>query len=503
MSDVKSNEADGYLRSMSVRRNTLYNLAGATVPIVLALVTVPLYLRVIGTARYGVLAIVWLILSYFGTFDLGLSRAAANRIAQMRHGPATEREQVFWTACLLNSGIGAAAGLGLYVAGGQMLEHWFRMSGSLHAEAARALPWMAIAVPIATVTAALTGTLEGLQRFSTVNVIQSVGTALFQTVPLVTAYAVGPQLQYVIPAAVIARLVTALPLFSAVRRALPLTGPPRMHAGYARQLIAYGSWVAVTNLVGPILHVFDRFLVGIVLGASAVAYYVVPFQLVNRSQIVPGALSRALFPHLSVVDSAEARAVSIDAVVTLAAIMTPLTIIGLLVIAPFLRLWVGSTFASHAIPVGEILLFGIWINGLAFVPFALLQARGRPDVVAKFHLLEVVPFLLILWFALTRIGIAGAATAWTLRVTIDAALLFIAADLPLAAAKPLVPGAALIAATALCLHLFPSPTALPRLYLGGLLLLLSCAWSILISAHVRQMVSRLWRHPNAIRGDQS
>ena len=488
---------------MSVRRNTLYNLAGATVPIVLALVTVPLYLREIGTARYGVLAIVWLILSYFGTFDLGLSRAAANRIAQLRHGAAAEREGVFWTACLLNSAIGAVAGLGLYFAGAQLLKHWFPMSGPLYAEATRALPWMAVAVPIATVTAAFTGALEGLQRFSTVNVIQSVGTALFQAAPLVTAYTAGPQLQYVIPAAVIARLVTAAPLFIAVKKALPLTGPPRLHAGYARQLFAYGSWVAITNIVGPILHVFDRFLVGIVLGASAVAYYVVPFQLVNRSQIVPGALSRALFPHLSVVDSAEARKVSIDAIVTLAAVMTPLTVIGLLVIAPFLRLWVGSTFASHAAPVGEILLLGIWINGLAFVPFALLQARGRPDIVAKFHLLEVVPFLLLLWFALNRMGIIGAATAWTLRVTVDAALLFIAVDLPLAAAKPLAPSAGLIAATALCLRLLPNPLDATRLCLGGFLLLLSCIWSILISAHIRQIATRLLRHPKTIGGDQT
>ena len=488
---------------MSVRRNTLYNLAGATIPIVLALVTVPLYLREIGTARYGVLAIVWLILSYFGTFDLGLSRAAANRIAQLHHGVAAEREEVFWTACLLNSAIGAAVGFVLYFLGGQLLEHWFPRSAPLYTEATRALPWMAVAVPIATVTAALTGALEGLQRFSTVNVIQSVGTALFQAVPLVTAYTVGPQLQYVIPAAVITRLFTALPLFSAVKSALPLTGPPRLHAGYARQLFAYGSWVAITNLVGPILHVFDRFLVGIVLGASAVAYYVVPFQLVNRSQVVPGALSRALFPHLSVLNSDEARKISIDAIVTLAAVMTPLTIIGLLIIAPFLRLWVGSAFASHAAPVGEILLLGIWINGLAFVPFALLQARGRPDIVAKFHLLEVVPFLLLLWFALTRIGIAGAAAAWTLRVTVDAALLFVAAGLPLATAKPLAPTAALIAATALCVCLLPNPLDATRLYLGGFLLLLSCAWSFLISAHIRQVVSRFLRHSKIIRGDQT
>ena len=100
-------------------------------------------------------------------------------------------------------------------------------------------------------------------------------------------------------------------------------------------------------------------------------------------------------------------------------------------------------------------------------------------------------------------GIIGAATAWTLRVTVDAALLFIAVDLPLAAAKPLAPSAGLIAATALCLRLLPNPLDATRLCLGGFLLLLSCIWSFLISAHIRQIATRLLRHPKTIGGDQT
>lgn len=489
-------------KHMSVRRNTFYNLAGAAVPIVLALVTVPLYLRQIGAARYGVLAIVWLILSYFGSFDLGLSRAAANRIAQLQNAAAVEREQVFWTACLLNTGLGGIAGLAFYVGGDKILEYWFKMSDPIHTEALLALPWMAAAIPIATVTAALTGTLEGMQRFSTVNAIQSLGTALFQIVPLLTAFFVGPELQYVIPAAVIARLLTALPLLGAVKSALPLSGRPHLHTGNARKLFAYGGWVAITNIVGPILHGFDRFFVGIVLGASAVAYYVVPFQLVTRSQIVPGALSRALFPHLSVIGPEEAKKAAIDAILTLSALMTPLTILGLLVISPFLRLWVGSAFASHAISVAEILLVGIWINGLAFVPFALLQARGRPDIVAKFHLLEVVPFLLVLWFALNRIGVAGAAVAWALRVGVDAVLLFMAADLPIATAQPLVPSAGLIGATALCVYFLPDPLSPGRLCVGVFLLIISCVWALQVSSHLRRAILGVLRRTGIFRGDQ-
>jgi O-antigen/teichoic acid export membrane protein len=475
---------------MTVARNTLYNLAGATVSLGTALVTVPLYLSRIGVPRYGVLSIVWVLLGYFGIFDLGLSRAASNKIARLRSAEAIDREEVFWTACLLNAALGIAGGALVYIAGTTILTHWYTIGNRFHLEVAAILPWVAAAIPVATVSAVLTGTLEGLERFRAVNIIQSAGTILFQVMPLLAAFLLRPNLNTIIPVAVVVRILTALPLAVAVKRAVPLTQQPQLRRTHIPDLFSYGAWVVLSNAVSPILSTFDRLLIGVTIGAADVSYYAVPFRLVNRLQFIPSALSRSLFPHLSSIDHEQSRHAAQEWTLTLAAIMTPLVVFGLLLVRPFLRVWLGITFAEHAAPVGEILLIGIWINSLAFVPFAFLQATGRPDVVAKFHVLELLPFLAILWVAVKHFGIVGAAAAWTLRVTIDALLLFFASLMHWKIAKHMSLGAALVVSTWLCVDLLQSITSDTRILLGIALATISCAWSLSSSMRLRKLLLR-------------
>ena len=134
---------------MSVSRNATYNLIGAALPILLALVTVPIYLKLVGPDRYGVLAIAWLLLGYFGLFDLGLGRATTYNIAALKDATAQERADVFWTAILTNIVMGALGALVLWAVSQFFFDQIFKVDPRLRPEIMASIPYLALAVPIA------------------------------------------------------------------------------------------------------------------------------------------------------------------------------------------------------------------------------------------------------------------------------------------------------------------------------------------------------------------
>ena len=407
-----------------IARSTLINLAGAAVPAALLLITVPIYLHLIGEARYGVLAIVWLLLGYFGVFDLGFGRAVANRIAALHDATAAERQGIFWTGLAISAVAGLIGGAILYLLGDWLFAHVLDIHGALRTEAENAMPWLASALPLAVIISLLAGALEGRQAFLALNGAQIFGTVLYQLFPLVVAYAGWVTLPYLIAAAIVGRLLSALLLFALSYRHVPLSPRPRFALNQVRSLLHYGGWITVTGLAGPLLTVFDRFLIGAEVGMVAVTAYTVPYNLVMRLSILPGSLQTALFPRFAMVDPAEAKVLAARAVLSIGAIMAPIVVMGLLLVKPFLILWVGAALAEKTAPVGQILLVGIWINTLGIIPFTYLQGRGRPDLPAKFHVVELLPYFAILWVLIDRLGVPGAAWAWDLRVLADTLLLF-------------------------------------------------------------------------------
>ncbi len=473
---------------MSVGRHTIYNLVGSIAPILVMVLTVPAYLHLVGNTRYGVLALVWMFLGYFGIFDPGIGRAASYHIARLHNGPAKDREDVFWTAMVINLGFGLVGGIILYLMAWPLFVSAFKMPEAMDGEVIASLPWLAASIPVSIVGSVLGGVLQAREWFGVSNAVNVVNGVLSQIVPLVVAYFHGPDLTWLIPAILVTRAVGVLPIFLSITKALPLGSGGGFNPALLKTLFSYGGWITISNLLNPLLTSMDRMLIGSVLNTDAVAFYSVSYNLVGKVSIFPAAFITSLFPKLSRGNTEDAVHLASDAVIELAAVMTPLILMGIIALPIFMRLWVGLDFSEHAAPIGMILLLGMWVNGLACIPYGHLQARNRPDIVAKCHAVEIVPFLGLLWLGLHFYGLIGAALATTLRVTVDALLLF-AFWGKLRGWHRVLPGAVLILIAPFCA---PAVITSPMIGVASILVALSFLWSWSVAPSLRgAIISRI------------
>ena len=92
-----------------------------------------------------------------------------------------------------------------------------------------------------------------------------------------------------------------------------------------------------------------------------------------------------------------------------------------------LTLWMGAAFGDNSARAMQVLAFALVVGAISFLPYQFLQAVHRPDLTAKFHILELVVHIPLCFILIGLFGLTGAALAWVLRVTLDFALLVVAA----------------------------------------------------------------------------
>jgi len=428
----------------SVGRNTIINVGGSFAQLAVAFVVTPLYLHRIGADRYGILAIVWIFIGYFGLFDLGLGQATTALVAKLRR-PA-HRSSLFWTALTINGGLGLIGGALVFAAGSVFFPH-AKMPPELLPEVTAALPWLAGSVLVAVISSVIGGSVAGRELFFALSTCSFVGMTAFLVVPLLVAFAFGPDLRLLIPAAILSRIAGTIPLAFVAWRFVPL-GAPRFERRWLRPLFSFGGWATVSNVAIQVVGSLDRLVIVAISGTAAVTYYTVPFNLASRILVIPGAVLSATFPRFSKLRGDETDELARRALLAMSTVMTPLVVLGIVGMKFFLLHWLGPSLANASAPAGQAILAGAWVNGMSYIPYARLSGKRRVDIVARLHLAELVPSVAVVALFLHLWGVYGGAWAVTLRSVIDTGLMFALSRLPWRTYAALLPPALIVISSA-------------------------------------------------------
>jgi lipopolysaccharide exporter len=180
---------------------------------------------------------------------------------------------------------------------------------------------------------------------------------------------------------------------------------------YVKQLLNFGKWIFVSQILGFASGNLDDIVVGRMLGAESLGFYRMAY---NFSQSIATEVTavtyQVAFPTYSKLQAAAGKLhdAYLGTVHLVAFIGFPIAI-GIILVAPDLTFGLlGDKWAPIVVPMQIMSIAGL-IRGIAGTAGPLFQSQGRPQVTTYFQIAFLAVMTPLLYPMVSRFGIVGAA----------------------------------------------------------------------------------------------
>jgi O-antigen/teichoic acid export membrane protein len=395
-------------------RNTVANAVGSGTVAVLAVVMTPFFLRRLGPAEYGV----WLLAlsltfsnGYLGLADLGLQQAGVRLIAEAR-----SRNDLAAVNELVSTMMGMFLGLGVLLAAVVFLSAGrlvavFDIGPDLETTARVVFLLVGLQILFDLPAAALMSLIEGAQQYSMLRLLDVGGRVLWSALVAVALIADRGVVAMGVLALVVAFAVLGLAMVLAHRLEPGLRIRPwTARAGVARRVLGQGSSLLVLRVTSIVYRQMDRAIVGIMLGAAAVARYEVVYKIHATAALMLSIAPSAVMPAAAYLgateDEEQLRALYLRGTRYAVALCTPVSLAALLYAEPLIRTWVGASYVDLAGPTRVFLLYPVLV-AVHVVGVTMLVGLGRMREMLYLSPAAVLLNLVLSLALVPRLGLVG------------------------------------------------------------------------------------------------
>lgn len=429
-------------------RNACANLLGAAIPAAVALATVPLVVRGLGDAGYGVYALITAIVGYFAIFDINVTAGSVKHIAAhwaqgmqkndppdadtgsagttgTSRGPGTAIDQTITFGLLVYSALGLAGGIAVWASAPWLVRDVFDVPDALKDSAGAALRLAAAGFMVGQLQSYLDSVPQSLLRYdSSARLDVLFGSA----VPLATVLVLmlGGGLYQVILLRVATSSLHCLLLWRTIRRLLPTLRLRWPASALRRSLLHFSAYACLNRFAAMSYAYADKLMIGALVGVAGLAVYAVASTLANRLLGLTGRLASVLFPAASALAANDELPRLAAIYLTASRYLTFINGAMLLLVAvfaePILQYWMSADFARRGATVLAVMALSQFIDALTALPSLVNDGMGHPAVTGGFALARALLGLVTVYLGVLLAGIDGAAwghlAASTLMTTV-------------------------------------------------------------------------------------
>lgn len=405
--------------NLSLLRNAFSNLLGAVIPALVALGTVPLVVKGLGDASYGVYSLVTAIVGYFAVIDINVTAGSVKYIAgfnaNRENCEAQDRinETVFFGLSVYAL-LGVLGGLGLFFGARLLVTRVFSVPPQLVGEAVATLKLAALGFFLGQLQSYLNSIPQSLMRYDIASRIEMVfGTG----VPLLTVAVLmmGYGLFEVILLRVITSAVNCVVLWRCIRRLLPGLAWRKPGATIRRELLGFSAYSFLSRFATLSYAYADKLIIGALVGVTGLAYFTVASTLANRILSLTYRLSGVFFPAASALaargELERLRTLYLKASRYVVFINASVLVLVAVFSYQILYYWMNPQFARAGQVVLAVMALSQFIDSLTSLPSLVNDGMGHPRFSGMFALARAAFGLVVVYLGVDGWGIAGAAWA--------------------------------------------------------------------------------------------
>ena len=407
----------------NIGRNLLLSGASWFVPSVVAFIAVPITVRGLGVAAYGVVALSGAVTGYLYVLDLGLGQGFVRYLSMfvsLRHGRAMRRLVTLLVAWFAMAGtLGAAL---MWVLTPWLVSSFLKVPPGLAAESVIAFRLAGVAFGFGIVVSILSLIPTAFLRYDRVTQLSlTLGTATLAgpAVLVSLGYGLVPVMWFSVIANAVACVLWGA-LAAQLVGGVPQEGPELQE--YWKGFLGFSFKNSVNRIWSVIQTPTSQLVVGISGGVTASAYFQVPMLISGKVTALLYQLSTVLLPTGSQMAAEGEHGALLSLYERSSRLFYVLnaSVVGAVAVfsAPLLAHWIGPEFAQHGAVAFSFLTLAVGLNSVSMTASQVNMALGRPGVNLAFSLANSVINLGTVYTLTVLFGITGTALSALLAAAV-------------------------------------------------------------------------------------
>lgn len=405
---------------MTLGRNLIAGLANSIWSALIGLAVVPFYLKYLGIEAYGLIGFFVTTQSLLQLLDMGMAPTINREVARCcASGEPKEAGKFLHTLAVLYWGIAVVIAIVLLALAPVIAEYWLQAQKLTAGTITHAVMLIGLVIACRWPIGLYQGVLVGAQRLTVSSAISIImGTVGSLGVLAILAF-VSPTIEAFFIWQTCIGLIYALVIRAAAWRIIGKSNRNGFDVEKLRNVWRFTAGMFVISLMGITFTQLDKVLLSKFLGLEEFAHYMLATVVASGLYVIVSPIYNAIYPRFS----ALVMVGDVDQLIDLyrlstrmlAVVLFPLAMIMAVFADDLVHIWTGnSSLASSVAPVVAFLSIGSALNGIMFIPHALLLAFGMtriPIIINGALMLIILP--IIVFFALAY-GAEGGAIAWFL-----------------------------------------------------------------------------------------